>query len=982
MEDVTMTRLPMNRHSPRLAPHFTTWQSLLAPVVGLSLLALAGQASADAADAARYYEDAVRREADGDANGAVLQLKNALLEQPDLLPALLLLGRIQVASGLGAEAETALTEARRLGADAGIVMPLLAQAWLMQFKQDQVIDKVRPEGFAPPVAAELHVLRGQALLDTRRLAEAEQSFREALALAPDQADAHLGLAKVQLQRGELASAAASVATARGLAPTSAEVWNHQASLAHAAGDLESALGDYAEALRLEPRHREARIAHASILLDLGRNEEAAGALASLAETAGDDPRVAYLESLRLARAGDAKAAREALMRAVGVLDAIRPELIDRNVQLLMLGGLVNHGLGQFEKAKGYFERITAFAPEMVGARKLLGKILIAQGHADRALNVLTEAERQAPRDPDLLSLLASAYMARGLNDRAAALLQRAVEATQDPALRAQLGVARILAGDTGLGMDELSTVLEERPDDTRAGLLLALKQLEEGQAGAALERIARLLEREPANPVLLNLRGVGERLAGDLAAARRSFEAAAAIDARFLPALINLARLAEIEGDRTEARSQLEALARAHPDDRELLLARVRLARSEGAFAEAARLLDRLRTLNPDDIPIRIAQVDLDLSAGDGARALRSAEELAARFPEALVVQEVLGRSQLSAGQTGAARVTFRRMADRAGFDARWQLRIAAMQRGIGAEDDARHSLQKAIKAEPGLPAPRRDLAVLELDNGHPERTLELARGLRKDFPDDLLARQLEADALLALGDAAGARAAYAEVHAREPNLPRVIGLARALGVLGDLAGATKLLAEWHAAHPEDDLAGLALAEFQSRSGETAAATATFEGLLARSPDNPLLLNNLAQLLAVSDATRAITLARRAVEQAPTDADFLDTLGWLLVTTDMADEGLRYLREAQARAADNPTHAYHVAMALDRLGRAAEARRAVEQALAMGRDFPEREAAHTLALRLGAADSGALPVEQPPAPAVMPPPVSLTPSSP
>jgi len=919
---------------------------------GICFAALPGQARADAATAARYYEDAVHREAEGDANGAILQLKNALLEQPDLLPALLLLGRIQVASGQGAEAETALTEARRLGADAAIVMPLLAEAWLMQFEQEQVLAEVRPEGFAPPIAARLHVLRGQAQIDTRRLAEAEQSFRAAIAHRPDSVDAHLGLAKLHLQRGDLASAEASLTTARGIAPDSAEVWNHQASLAHTAGDLERALADYALALRLEPLHREARLARAAILLDLDRDAEAALDLATLAEAATQDPRVAYLDALRLARAGDAKGSREKLMRSVGVLDAIRAELIDRNVQLLMLGGLVNHGLGQFEKAKGYLERVMAIAPELAGARKLLGKILLAQGRGDQALTVLIEAERKAPGDAELLSLLASAYMERGLHDRAAALLQRAVEATQDPALRTQLGVARILAGETLLGMDELDAVLQARPDDARAGLLLALKQLEEGQGGAAIARISRLLEREPGNPVLLNLRGVGERLTGDLTAARRSFEAAAAADARFLPARINLARLSEVEGDRTGARHRLEALAREHPDDRELLLARVRLARSEDQLGEAARLLDRLRTLNPDDIPIRLAQIDLDLQAGDAPRALKSAEDLFARFPESLPVQESLGRSQVSAGRAGDARVTFRRMADRAGFDTGWQVRIAALQRSIGADDDARHSLQKAIQADPNLIAGRRDLAVLELDTGHPQRARDLALALRKDFPEDNLTQQLEADALLALNEAEAARAAYAAVYAREPTLPRLIGLSRAHAILGDLPAAVRLLGEWYAQHPEDDLAGLALAEFQSRAGQTAAATVTYEALLARRPDDPILLNNLAQLLTARDAPRAVALARRAVELAPTDADFLDTLGWLLVATDAADEGLRHLREARSRAADNPTHAYHLALALERLGRAAEARREVDEALASGRDFPEREAARALVERL------------------------------
>jgi cellulose synthase operon protein C len=930
----------------------------LAPLL-LAAFLLPGSASADPATASRYYEDAVKRNADGDPTGAILQLKNALLEQADLLPALLLLGETYLNEAQAAEAETALTEAERLGADRSLVVPLLARSWLQQFKHEQLLGRLQPEGLSPQAASELLVLRGQALIETHRVQEATQSFLEAARLLPDAASPHLGLAKVKMQQGELDGAALEVAEARKRDTASAEVWNITASLAHVRGDLEQAVKDYDQALAINPAHREARVAKVSVLLDLKRSAEAGKELDYLLENAPRDPRAAYLRALNLARAGDEPGSRAALAEAVSVLDSIRPELIERNTQLLLLAGLVNHGLKQTEKAKSYLERALAVAPELVGARKLLGSMLLQEGRADQAMSVLTEAERQAGDDPEVLSLLASAYMARGLHDRAAGLLRRAMELSPSTSLQTQLGVARIEAGDTGLGRTELAAAFAANPDDPRAGLLLALQLIESGRAAEALPIARKLVQREPGNPTLLNIQGTAESLAGDDLAARTSFEAAVASDNRFLPAQINLARLREREGRPDEARLQLETLAREFPDDRELLLARSRLARRSGQNAEAARLLDRLRALAPDDVAIRVEQIDLEIEAGAHDRAIKAAQDLAGRFPEDLSVLETLGRAQVAGGQEKEARVTFRRMADRAGFDAQWQLRIAARLRSIGADEEARYALQKATQADPSFLEARVDLIVLELETRHADRALELVQKLRRDYPESALALQLAGDARLATGDAPGAETDYRAAFAKAPTLAATVGLSRALTAQARPLEAIDVLEAWRSGHPDDEFALMALAELQAQQGESAKAIAALETLLARYPENPNLLNNLANLLAASDPERALKHAREALRVAPQIPAILDTLGWLLVNQGGAEEGIRYLREARSREVGDATIGYHLAHALHQLGRTDEARTEIERSLATTQAFPDRKAAE--ALKAALATSAAKP---------------------
>lgn len=82
---------------------------MLKPILMAGLLAglgLSPLAQADrAADAARYYEDALSRYERRDDAGAIIQLKNALKEDARMLPALVLLGQAHVRRGEFAAAE-------------------------------------------------------------------------------------------------------------------------------------------------------------------------------------------------------------------------------------------------------------------------------------------------------------------------------------------------------------------------------------------------------------------------------------------------------------------------------------------------------------------------------------------------------------------------------------------------------------------------------------------------------------------------------------------------------------------------------------------------------------------------------------------------------------------------------------------------------------------------------------------------------------
>jgi Flp pilus assembly protein TadD len=114
-----------------------------------------------------------------------------------------------------------------------------------------------------------------------------------------------------------------------------------------------------------------------------------------------------------------------------------------------------------------------------------------------------------------------------------------------------------------------------------------------------------------------------------------------------------------------------------------------------------------------------------------------------------------------------------------------------------------------------------------------------------------------------------------------------------------------------------------------------------------------MALNNLAWLYQrKGDLANARRLAERAFTAAPREPQIGDTLGWILLSHGEADKALTYLSAANLAAPNNPDIQYHLAVALNQLGRTADARATLESLLGSSVTFSERAEAEKLLQQL------------------------------
>ena len=96
--------------------------------------------------------------------------------------------------------------------------------------------------------------------------------------------------------------------------------------------------------------------------------------------------------------------------------------------------------------------------------------------------------------------------------------------------------------------------------------------------------------------------------------------------------------------------------------------------------------------------------------------------------------------------------------------------------------------------------------------------------------------------------------------------------------------------------------------------------------------------------------SRALGIAEQALQLAPASPGAIDTLGWVLAQQGKFDAALRHLRDARLRDPTSGTIRFHLAYALAKSGRKAEAK--TELAAALNAPIRPSEQPELLALKL------------------------------
>ena len=240
---------------------------------------------------------------------------------------------------------------------------------------------------ALPQFAGAHSSLGNALREAGRHAEAEQSYRRALAIDANCAPAYNNLGLLLCEKGDFAAAAASCSRAVALAPHLAEAHNNFGNALRGLGKLEDAEGAFRRALQLEPsaaRHTNL----GNVLADLGRLDEAEGCYRRAIELEPAFAPAHHALGIRLYQRGEVAAALESCRRA----SVLNPG----NAAVWHDLGAALRALGRIDEALEAFRRALAADPDYAETYRDLaacGRLAAGGSELDRAASLAARTDR-------------------------------------------------------------------------------------------------------------------------------------------------------------------------------------------------------------------------------------------------------------------------------------------------------------------------------------------------------------------------------------------------------------------------------------------------------------------------------------------------------------------------------------------------------------------------------------------------------------
>jgi len=650
----------------------------------------------------------------------------------------------------------------------------------------------------------------------------------------------------------------------------------------------------------------------------------------------------------------------------------------------------------YKQAQTLTDELLAANPESADGLRLKGAIALLDNHPADAVEIFRHAVRSAPDSPEAGVGLADALLRDNHPEEGEKTAQDVVARHPQAAGAYELLYAYYAAQRNG---DKLEALLKtwraNNPKNATPALRLAAYYYREKKTDEAESALNDLLNRRTDFPQ-------ADMLVGDFHAATRDWDKALADyrrgESRDKPREVTYrereAGMLAVSGHRDEALKTVDAILSQD-------------AKNEFARTLKVQLLDQIGGAdNVKQAATLAAQVAQDapgnaraqMVAGRALELQGSLDQAAARFTQAAKADGRSTAPHLALARLEMVRKNYPAMLQHA--DAALALRpsdpgarlfrVIALT-GSGSYDTARSeaeqlardtknaspvemqlglialgqkryaeaeaSFRKLYTSSSGDVQPLAALVNTYMAEHLPDRALELVQGEAQRAPDS----KGKAALLVATAQAAGkpdvAIAELQKMEAKDPSSPAIqIRIGELELQRRNLPEALKRYERARTLAPTQKGIDASIASVQEQLGKYPEAIANYRTALAKAPDDPVVLNNLAFLLADTggDLNEALQMITKALQKAPKNGSLRDTMAWVEMKRHNSSAALPILQSLVVQFPNDATFHYHYAVALLDRGNRSLAKQEAQLALAKQPSDHVETAARTLLTQIGA----------------------------
>jgi len=551
------------------------------------------------------------------------------------------------------------------------------------------------------------------------------------------------------------------------------------------------------------------------------------------------------------------------------------------------------GQKQFDKAETVWKRAFEKNPTQYDYLVRLALHYAALRRRDEMMTVLQQIKAHAKDYPKAYLTVGDFYLQMGDGDTAIKEYREGID--KDPKQKIvylkHIVETQMRQNKKSDAADTNAQILKLEPNDNDAKAVAATLMLEKGQVNQALGELQQVLTRNPNNFV----------------------------------ARLELAKAHRLRGEAEQARQELLKAIELRSDWLAPRLELADLQISRGEYEAAAKSADDILVIDRNSIAAQLYRS----AAWIGQKKLPEARELLNTLvkanPNSPDVLFQVGVLNLSESKYKDAEAAFRKSYDLNPANLRGLMGIVEVYLAQNKVDQAVEMLQAESARAPNR---------LEL---HYAAANTAARGGKFDIAIAEYQKVLDgmdknsrsrADVYLRMG----------ETYRRK----------------NDDANAVTALQKAREIAPDNDMVLTTLGLVLDHAGRWSEARQLYEAALKSTPNNGVVLNNLAFLMAEhgGDLDDALTKAQRAKQLLPNLWEVSDTLGWIYLKKNLADSAIDVFRDLTTKAPNHSTYRYHLGMALAQRGDKPKAIKELQEALKSSPEPAEKQKIQELLQRL------------------------------
>lgn len=824
-------------------------------------------------------------------DAAIVEYKNAIQKAPNAAEPRFELGKLYLQQNNFAAAEKELNKAMDLGHPVSQVIPLLSVAYQQSGAENALAEvDYRAEGMTAVESAEVGFYKLQALMQLGKTEEAQALLADLSTL--DTSSVYKGLidSYVFVLDNDMEGALAATEALREQAPTNKDVLQQLAKIYLQNGEPEKAAEVYGVYVSQFPDDVTSKFAYAALLIEIRDLEKAAPIVNDLLTLNENHP---LLNTFK----GIIESANENYAKALEHLEiAVQNGRSDQVVRLV--AGFSAYQIQDFEAAQRHLTMVASSLPDNHPGLRMLADSMLQLGENDEALEVLARVEGEQGIDAALFSKASYQLLKDGNVVGAKQMVEKseAVSATAEDLSR--LGVLQLSLNDID-GLVNLEEAVEKAPESVTSQATLLRAYIATNQLDKAKVAAKEWHEQSPETAAPLIYLGNIATAEGAYQEAAQYLDKASGLSDAGNEVTYSRANLLVAEGKKENAIAFIRAFIDENPADVQALALWFALAAEEGdgnaviahtqtqfsknkSDLKLRLLLARMYSINGqlDNTVSLLADVEGDESSpqvfwnlkGQTLIATNNVKEATAFFDRWLSFypqdkNAVLGKLLIVDSQKqfkqGLA-LTDKVLAKRP--DAQLTLLKAYFHSRLGQAKPAWDIINSTTDDVKALPFVRGIIARLHLIEKAPEQAVEHAK------------------------------AAYDAT----PNSDNALLLVAALEMSGKKEQAFSFLEKHVGAHNNDVQSAMLLAERQIRTDRKAAID-TYEQVLSKTPDNFVVLNNLAYLaFEDGELKRAEELAKKAVSLQRENPDAVDTLAQIYIAKGDKEAALALYEQVSA----------------------------------------------------------------------------------